>query len=559
MLRKVVASLLAIGLVTVVSAKQASEKIDTAINAKIRKEGMEHSKIMWIEHMLTDVYGPRLTGSPNHEAAAKWTVDTMTSWGMKNGHLEGWDYGRDGWQNEKASGHIVAPATMKDNLVFEVLSWTPSTNGTIVAPAVQMEIPQNPTEAELKDYFTKMAPKVASGIVLVGPWVAPVFREVEPAKRRNDDQVKAQYNPDPNAPPAAGRGAGRGGNPAAPAGGGRGAGANQPREGALPAAQVQTLVDQFLIDNHVGVRINMATGANQHGIIVAFNHRAYDVTKTVPTVVLRNEDYGRIWRTLSDGTPITLEFNIVNRSYPLGRQSYNAIAEIPGTDKKDEVVMLGGHLDSWHSATGGTDNAIGCAIMMEATRILQAIGAKPRRTIRVALWSGEEQGLLGSRAYVQQHFGSFENPKEPEYSKFMAYWNIDSGTGLVRGAGVFGPPEAAKVIAQFLKPWEDFKVYGASAGSSRNPGGTDSTNFNAAGLPGIGGSQDSIEYGSHTHHTNLDTYERILPDDVMKNATMTASLIYHLAMRDQLLPRFTKETMPPPPGGRGGAPAGNDR
>src|SRR6188768_2266758 len=264
MLRKVVASLLVIGLVTVVSAKQASEKIDTAINAKIRKEGMEHSKIMWIEHMLTDVYGPRLTGSPNHEAAAKWTVDTMTSWGMKNGHLEGWDYGRDGWQNEKAAGHIVAPATMKDNLVFEVLSWTPSTNGTVVAPAVQMEIPQNPTEAELKDYFTKMAPKVASAIVLVGPWVAPQFREVEPTKRRADDAVKAQYNPDPNAPPAAGRGAGRGGNPAAPAGGGRGAGANQPREGALPAGQVQTMVDQFLIDNHVGVRINMATGANQH-------------------------------------------------------------------------------------------------------------------------------------------------------------------------------------------------------------------------------------------------------------------------------------------------------
>jgi hypothetical protein len=553
MLRKVIAPLLALSLVAVVSARQTTEKIDTAMNAKIRKEGMEHSKIMWIEHMLTDVYGPRLTGSPNHEAAAKWTVDTMTSWGMKNGHLEGWDFGRDGWQNDKASGHIVAPATMKDNLVFEVLSWTPSTNGTVVAPAVQMEIPQSPTENELKDYFTKMAPKVAGTIVLVGPWQAPRFVEVEPAKRRNDDQVKAQYNPDPNAPPAAGRGAGRGGNPAVPAAGGRGAGGNQPREGALSAAQVNSMVDQFLIDNRVGLRINGDT--RQHGQIIAFNHRAYDVTKTVPTVVMRNEDYGRIWRVLGDGVPVTLEFNIVNRSYPLGRQSYNAIAEIPGTDKRDEVVMLGGHLDSWHSSTGATDNAIGCAIMMEAVRILQATGAKPRRTIRVALWSGEEQGLLGSRAYVADHFGTFENPK-PEYAKFMAYWNIDGGTGLVRGAGVFGPPEAAKVIAQLLKPWEDFKVYGASAGSSRSPGGTDSTNFNAAGLPGIGGSQDTIEYGSHTHHTNLDAYERIQTDDVMKNATMTASMIYHLAMRDQLLPRFTKETMPPVPAGRGGgAPA----
>src|SRR5262245_22445851 len=245
MTRKILVSLLALGLVATVSARQA-EKIDTAINAKIRKEAMEHSKIMWIEHMFTDMYGTRLTGSPNHEAAAKWAIETMTSWGMKNGHLEGWDYGRDGWQNDKASGHIVAPATMKDNLVFEVLSWTPSTNGTIVAPAVQMEIPSQPTESELKDYFTKMKPKVESAIVLVGPWVAPQFREVEPAKRRSDDQVKAQYNPDPNAPPPAGRGGGRGNQPAAPAGGGRGANANQPKEGALSAGQVQTMVDQFL-------------------------------------------------------------------------------------------------------------------------------------------------------------------------------------------------------------------------------------------------------------------------------------------------------------------------
>src|SRR5262245_54769525 len=253
MTRKILVSLLALGLVATVSARQA-EKIDTAINAKIRKEAMEHSKIMWIEHMFTDMYGTRLTGSPNHEAAAKWAIETMTSWGMKNGHLEGWDYGRDGWQNDKAAGHIVAPATMKDNLVFEVLSWTPSTNGTVVAPAVPMEIPQNPTEAELKDYFTKMAPKVASAIVLVGSWTPPPFPESEPAKRRDDQQGKAQYNPDPNAPPAAGRGAGRGGNNA-PAAGGRGAGGNAPREGALPAAQVQNMVDQFLIDNRVGLRI----------------------------------------------------------------------------------------------------------------------------------------------------------------------------------------------------------------------------------------------------------------------------------------------------------------
>ena len=192
-------------------------------------------------------------------------------------------------------------------------------------------------------------------------------------------------------------------------------------------------------------------------------------TKPFPTVVMRNEDYGRIARLLADGAPVTLEFNIVNRVYPEGKTSYNTIAEIPGTDKADEVIMLGGHLDSWHAATGATDNAIGCAIMMEAARILKALGLKPRRTIRVALWSGEEQGLLGSQAYVKEHFGSFENPK-PGYEKFGGYFNIDSGTGRIRGASVFGPPEAAEILRDILKPFKDDGVVGAIATSSRTWG-----------------------------------------------------------------------------------------
>jgi len=296
------------------------------------------------------------------------------------------------------------------------------------------------------------------------------------------------------------------------------------------------------------VRVNDA--GREHGQIRAFAG-SYDPARNLPTVVLRNEDYGRIARILADGVPVTLEFAIVNRVFPQGRTSHNAVAEIVGTDKADEVVMLGGHLDGWHSATGATDNAIGCAIMMEAVRILQAVGAKPRRTIRVALWGGEEQGLLGSKAYVAEHFGTAEAPK-PEFHKLSAYWNIDTGTGLVRGANVFGPPDAARVVAQFMKPWEDFKIYGAGSSSSRTGGGTDSSSFSNAGLPGIGTSQDPMEYNTHTHHTNLDTYERIVPDDVKKNATITASIIYHLAMRDQLLPRFTKEQMPAAGGGRGG-------
>lgn len=207
--------------------------------------------------------------------------------------------------------------------------------------------------------------------------------------------------------------------------------------------------------------------------------------------------------------------------------------------------MLGGHLDSWHAATGATDNAVGCAVMMEAARILQAIGVKPRRTIRVALWGGEEQGLLGSKAYVKEHFGTAENPK-PEFSKFNGYFNVDSGTGRIRGASVFGPPETAVILRDIFKPFEDFGVMGVATTRSRTAGGTDSTAFMEAGLPGIQLPQDPIEYGSYTWHTNLDTYERVIEDDVKKSAAAIASALYHLAMRDEMLPRFTRESMPAP-------------
>ena len=208
--------------------------------------------------------------------------------------------------------------------------------------------------------------------------------------------------------------------------------------------------------------------------------------------------------------------------------------------------MLGGHLDSWHAATGATDNAIGCAIMMEAARILKTLGVQPRRTIRVALWSGEEQGLLGSQAYVKEHFGSFEEPK-PGYEKFGGYFNIDSGTGHVRGASVFGPPDAANIMKEILTPFAKDGVVTATQSRSRNLGGSDNTSFSNAGLPGIGMGQDPIEYGTHTWHTNLDTYERILEDDVKKDAMVVAWSVYQLAMRDTLLPRFSKSDMPAKP------------
>jgi carboxypeptidase Q len=568
MFHRMLVPALALGLVAAVAAAppQSAEKIDAAMNAKIRAEGMDRSQVMRIEQVLTDVYGPRITGSPNLENAGKWAVKEMESWGLKNGKLEPWNWGHEGWLNESAVGYLLTP--VRDNLVFEVLAWTPSTKGTVRAAAVNLITPMGPlqtpapgdpaagggrgaaarpgpTQAELDAYFAQIAPKVKGAVVLVGAPTVPAFVETEGTKRRADDQAKAQYTADLNAPPGAGRG-NRGGG----AGAGRGGAPADPTR--LTAQQVSSQVAAFLVKNGAAIRVNDA--ARRHGQIVAFNAPGYDSTQAsaIPTVVLRNEDYGRIARLLATNVPVNVEFNIQNKTFPEGKTSHNAVAEIVGTDKADEVVMLGGHLDSWHSATGATDNAIGCAIMMEAVRILQTVGAKPRRTIRVALWGGEEEGLLGSKAYVEQHFGTAEAPK-PEWHKLSAYWNIDTGTGQVRGAGVFGPPAAGQVLREIFRPFEDFKVYGATITNSRATGGTDSTSFNAAGLAGIGGGQDGIEYNSHTHHTNLDTYERILPDDVMKNAVVTASLVYHLAMRDELLPRFTKETMPAPPNaGRGG-------
>lgn len=518
--------------VTAVTPAGQGERIDQDVNDRIRAEGQKNSHIMRTMHFLTDVHGPRLTGSPNHKAAAEWAVRQLESWGLTNGRLEPWEFGHPGWLNERFSGFIVSP--VKDSLVGEVLGWTPSTPGTVTADAIHIVPPTTPTKAELDAWIAGTTPTIEGKIVLVGRHTNVGVNLEPPPLRRPDDQVRRQY--DPVSPAAEGRGRGRGG-PAEP-----------PDPSRLTANAVNAAVNAMLLTAGVPVRINDA--GRDHGQIRAFSNNTYDVTKAPPTVVLRNEDYGRISRILAGGTAVRLEFTIVNQTYPEGRTSYNAIAEIPGSDKAREVVMLGGHLDSWHAATGATDNAIGCAVMMEAARILKAIGVKPRRTIRVALWGGEEQGLLGSKAYVRDHFGTFEQPK-PEYATFAGYFNVDSGTGRIRGASVFGPPAAAAVVREALAPFQDYGVAGATATNSRRSGGTDSTSFNEAGLPGIGLGQDPIEYGTYTWHTNLDTYERIIEDDVKKSAIAIAAAVYHLAMRDEMLPRFTKDTMPPRPAGRG--------
>jgi carboxypeptidase Q len=533
----------------------------------IRAEETNNSKIMWVIHEIADVYGPRVTGTPNLKAADDWAVRTMSSWGLANTHLEPWTFQPPsaatpvpGWENMELVAEAVTP--FHGQLMVKPLAWTPSTNGEVTAKVVLLDppgmapptgggfnffggtpppaepkwaappmpaatkpaAPKQPTQAELDAYLNSVKEKVHGAIVLVGRHVE-VAEEMNPAPmRRPEDEWKSRFdakNPNPFRFP------------------------EQPKlpEGQLTRAEVSRQVDQFLVDNGALVRVNDAGRA--HGIIIAQQNGTYDWTRAVPTLVMRNEDYGRITRIMADGAAVTLRVNIQNKEYPEGTTSYNAIGEIPGTDKKDEIVMLGGHYDSWHDATGATDNGIGSSMMLEAVRILAALHVKPRRTIRVALWSGEEEGLLGSLAYVQQHFGSFENQK-PEYAKLDAYFNIDSGTGKPRGAGVFGPASASDMVREAMTPFTDWGFMGAIASDSRRTGGTDSTSFNNAGLPGIGLAQDAFDYGSFTHHTNLDTYERIYEEDVREGAVEIASAVYALAMADEMVPRFKDAEMPKP-------------
>ncbi len=493
-------------------------------NIRIRDEALFRSQVMRTAHILTDVYGPRLTGSPNYKAAAEWAVRQMQEWGLVKGHLEPWDFGHPGWANERVSAHALSP--FKDQLTCEVVAWTPGTNGPVTGRVVMLQLPEKPTAGELSAYFATVRDGIAGKIVFVGkPQAVPVTLN-PPPRRRDDKQLRAMLDPKNPAPS-------------------RRPGGDEPGDPKrLNANQVTEKLDEFLLGGRALLKVTDA--AREHGQIRAFGNRTYDPARSVPAVVMRNEDYGRIGRLLADGVPVELEFDIVNRVYPEGRTTYNVVAEIPGTDKAGEVVMLGGHLDSWHASTGATDNATGCAVMMEAARIIRALGLKPRRTVRVALWAAEEQGLLGSQAYVKEHFGTSEDPK-PEFSMLAGYFNIDSGTGRARGASVFGPPEAAAALREIFAPFEDLGFIGVTASNSRRLGGTDSTSFNQAGLPGIGIFQDPIEYGTDTWHTNLDSYERILEEDLKAAAICVASAVYQLAMREEPLPRFPARAMPPPP------------
>lgn len=500
----------------------AQEKIDVEMNRRIRQELSANSRIMHTIHRLTDVYGPRLTGSPGFEAACRWALGQLKEWGL-HAELEEWDFGRFGWVNEKTSVAVTSP--FRGRLEASAIAWTPSTSGTIKANAVLIIPPSRPTRESLDAYLHSVGEKVRGKIVLAGaPAVVPV-RFVSPAKRRDDSELLAEYDSDQK-------------------------GRQKEREDASPDMlprlqpyEIDQTIDAFLLAQ--GARVKITDSAREHGQLRASTNYTYNASTALPGIVIRNEDYGRLCRLLAGGMDVEMEIDILNNIHPEGRKSFNVVAEIPGTDMKEQVVMIGAHIDSWHTGTGATDNAAGVAVMMEAGRVLQRLGTRPRRTIRIALWGGEEQGLLGSKAYVRDHFGTFESPGR-ELSNLSAYINLDSGTGRVRGGSVFGPPEAASVVREILFPFQDLGVAGVNSIRNRSLGGTDHSSFNRAGLPGINLLQDPIEYRTHTWHTELDTFERILEEDLRQCTIVIASLVYHLAMRQEMLPRFTRSEMPLP-------------
>ena len=495
----------------------AAERIDLDAIYRIKDEGLQRSKVMEIESYLTDVYGPRLTGSPNIREAADWTQKTMKDWGLSNVHVETWPFGR-GWQNQRMIAMAMTPRAFP--LIAYPKAWTPGTNGPVTAEAVIAVIDND------RDFDTFRG-KLRGKFVLASA-MRDVPAHFDALGHRYTDSELAELSQQP----PAGRGRGRGNF-------------NQ---------DFNRKRTQFWIDEGVAAVLDTSRGDGGTVFVQAPQGVSRD-PKGPPQpaqATLAVEHYGRLWRLLDKKIPVTLMMDIDNRFYDQDQNAFNIVGELPGTDKADEIVMLGAHFDSWHSGTGATDNAAGSAVMLEAIRILKTSGVKLRRTVRIGLWGGEEQGLLGSKAYVKEHFGDPETMQlKPEHAKIAGYFNVDNGTGLIRGVYLQGNEAVAPIFTAWMTP---FKNLGMDTLTIRNTGGTDHLSYDDVGLPGFQFVQDEIEYDTRTHHSNMDVYERIQSQDMMRNAVVVASFVYNTANRDEKLPRKPLPKPRTPPAGRSSQP-----
>jgi hypothetical protein len=485
----------------------AQEPVNLQAVSRIKTEGLENSQVMETLFWLTDVHGPRLTGSPNMRAASEWARDQLAKWGLENARLETWGAFGRGWAAERFSIEMLAPQYQP--LIAWPQAWTASTNGVISSTPVLVDV-------KTEEDFAKYKGKLRGAIVLAQrPREAETHFEAD-AKRRDEKRLaELAQAPEPGAP--------------------------SPGFGRREEFALREKTAKFLREEGAAVLLYPSRG--EHGTLFVQSGSRDRNAATLPTFMVAIEHYSRVWRLLEKGIPVKLEINAQNRFYDIDSLGFNVIAEIPGMDKKlkDEVVMLGGHLDSWHAGTGATDNATGCSVAMEAVRILKALGLQPRRTIRLALWSGEEQGLLGSRGYVKQHFAdrAAMQPR-PEHEKFSGYFNLDNGTGKIRGVYLQGNDMVRPIFEAWLKPFNDL---GANTLTIRNTDGTDHLSFDAVGLPGFQFIQDEIDYDTRTHHTNMDVYDHALKGDLMQASVIMASFVYHAAMREEKLPR---KPMPKP-------------
>jgi carboxypeptidase Q len=548
MLRRKIASafLLSVFLIPTFAFAQAkSVSAPKEVIDKIKDEGMNRSQVMNTLSYLTDVIGQRLTGSPSLKRANEWTRDTMAKWGLQNAKLEPWGpFGRS-WVLNSFSAEITSPYAIP--FISYPKAWSPSTKGTVTSDVVYFEVK---TDADFEKYKGKLKGK----IVLVSD-IRAMQADFKGMGTRYSDEDLAKME-------------------AATIGGGtpRPQMTDEQRQRFMLQQQVAGKRAAFLMEEGAAVVIDNSRGGSGGTVFVQgatvvqptpkspqdrpariSPQQKEAIGKILPQITVATEDYNRMVRMINQGTTLQMSVNIKATYQDKDLMAYNTVAEIPGSDPnlKDEVVMLGGHIDSWHAGTGATDNAAGVSVAMEAVRIIQTLGLKPRRTIRVGLWSGEEQGLFGSRAYVKQHFGEMKgaqnnfgppdpNAPKPEllkgadYEKLSAYYNLDNGTGKIRGIYMQGNSAVAPIFKEWLMP---FYELGAKTLTISNTGGTDHLAFDAVGLPGFQFIQDEIEYDTRTHHSNQDVFDRIQADDMKQASTIMAAFVYQTAMMDEKMPR----------------------
>jgi hypothetical protein len=508
----------------------AQERVDVATIERIKSEAMDRSQVMDIMSWMTDVYGPRLAWSPNLSKAGQWAATTMKGWGLSNVALEPWSTPAGlGWENQRFTFVSTAPNFFQVQAAPR--AWSAGTKGKVTGGVV---IVPTDTTMTLESFKAKYAGKIRGKFMLLTqPNGLPSQRFTPDAARYTEDQL-GQMAAAPAPPAAAG---GRGG---APAGGGRGG------LGGVRRFNVTTDTSALRFMEAQGVAAMLMLARGGDGTLFTDNGARRDLkAPQVPMVHVGYESYGRIWRMAEKNVPVQLELEMLNRFIPQDSTSFNVIAEIPGTDPalKDEVVLIGGHFDSWHAGTGATDNAAGSATMMEAMRIIKALDLKPRRTIRIGLWTSEEQGLMGSRAYVAKHYGVRDSTglkTTPEHEKFSAYFNVDNGGGKIRGIYQQGNTAVGPIFQAWMAP---FSGGGMKTVTISNTGGTDHQSLDAVGLPGFQFIQDALDYSSRTHHSNMDVYEKIQPDDMKWNSAVLAAFAWQAAQRDEKLPR---KPMPAP-------------